>query len=249
MQSNIFFSHLIRVEFKEKIFFVLFFKDHPDNYDALLSTSMFVFTNENHDIVKGLQHYGWSGDQLLREARKILTAIFQHIIYNEYLPIIIGNKAVRQYGLASKKIGFNTVYDPRVDASTRSAFSAATLHFAHSMINRLDADLIGLFTPANVKNYTMTIQSQSYRIISQFQGKSDRFLTDYTRNKLFETMPGNGFDLGALTLQRGRDHGLPSYNKWRKFCGLPPVLHFGNGFMAFKDHNIHAAKALASVYR
>ena len=53
--------------------------------------------------------------------------------------------------------------------------------------------------------------------------KWDDTFADDIINHLFE-MKGNekatAMDLVALNIQRGRDHGLPSYTSWMEFCGL-----------------------------
>lgn len=37
-----------------------------------------------------------------------------------------------------------------------------------------------------------------------------------------------GLDLVSLNIQRGRDHGLPGYSKWREYCGFKKPSNFND---------------------
>ncbi|CAG2234452.1 PXDN [Mytilus edulis] len=180
-----------------------------------------------------------------------MSAVYQHIVYTEYVPAVIGQDAMLRYGLKSTQYGHNTMYNPKTDATTSNVFATAAILFAHSTFDTFEKDVIQGFSPETFQNYSniVTNSPSSSTLFTRFQSKTDRFMTDFGRNKLWESEPKNSVDTMSFDIQRGRDHGLPSYNRWREYCGLRPILHFGKGIMVFADHTIGATKALSSVYR
>ena len=53
-------------------------------------------------------------------------------------------------------------------------------------------------------------------------------------------------DLASLNVQRGRDHGLPSYGQWRSYCGLPRAATVNNLSSDISDASVRAK--LVEVY-
>lgn len=60
--------------------------------------------------------------------------------------------------------------------------------------------------------------------------------------------PGSSFggDLIAINIQRGRDHGLPPYNKFREVCGLPRIKSFQDMNRYFREGS---AELFQTLYR
>lgn len=55
--------------------------------------------------------------------------------------------------------------------------------------------------------------------------RRDQYITQELTSRLFQKS-SFGLDLAAINIQRGRDHGLQPFVKWRQPCGLAPVRNW-----------------------
>ncbi|XP_054718455.1 peroxidase-like [Uloborus diversus] len=177
----------------------------------------------------------WTDETLFQQARRILIAELQHIVYNEFLPLLMGDEALEEYEL---KINPNQVYrgyDDTINPSVYNVFGAAAFRFGHSLVQD-ELKLYGdgyseegqiplhetYFNPQLLYHNGLDLLLRGAAL--KRTHSVDSYITPEVRDHLFQP-PGldYGHDLSAVGLQRGRDHGLPGYTKWREVCGLPLV--------------------------
>ena len=153
----------------------------------------------------------------------------QAITFREFLPVLLGEGA----------LGPDTGYDPSVNPGIANVFATAAYRFGHSMLPtqllRLDASgaeiSAGHLSLAGAFFNPDPIQSDGIEPIlrglaRQRPERVDTTIVHEVRNFLFGGPRSGGFDLAALNIQRGRDHGLPGYNRIRVDFGLPAVRSF-----------------------
>lgn len=148
----------------------------------------------------------------------------QVITYNEFLPALLGPNALPPYWH----------YDWNASPAIFNEFSTAVDRFGHSALSptllRLDAALNTIpegnlplrdafFRPDRLVNEG-GIEPILRGLASQACSGIDTELVDDVRDFLFGPPGAGGFDLASLNIQRGRNHGLPSYNQTRAALGL-----------------------------
>lgn len=181
----------------------------------------------------------WDDDRVFNEARNVLIAEIQQVTYTDYLPALFGDQF-------DELLGDYTGYDPEVDASIPNAFASAAYRFGHSQVQplfeRLDSDFQSIPNgPLNLRDsffnpdeffasadptapgdarFATETDTLVRGLISQPARAVDEFVNFILTLQLFEPadQPGLGMDLVTLNIQRGRDHGLPRYGHWKRFC-------------------------------
>jgi len=161
----------------------------------------------------------WTDEHVYQETRKIIGAMMQAITYNEFLPVLLGSDALGPYG----------GYDQTVNPGIANAFSTAAFRLGHTLLSpvllRLDEGgtpiaagslpLENAFFRPEILFTAGGIEPLLRGLASQRAQELDPFIVDAVRNLLFGAPVDVGFDLAALNMQRGRDHGLPGYNAMR----------------------------------
>ena len=71
-----------------------------------------LFLREHNRVARELTklNAGWKDERLFQESRRVVNAQFQHIVYNEFLPILIGKKSLVECGLSPLTKGFSPDY-------------------------------------------------------------------------------------------------------------------------------------------
>ncbi len=211
----------------------LFFSgDVRANEQIGLAAMHTLFSREHNRLAEIIsnQNPEFTGDEIYEEARKIVGAQMQVITYNEFLPALLGEGRLSEY----------QGYNPNVNSNIMNEFSTAAYRFGHSALSptllRLDEnnEVIpqgnlplrdAFFNPSKIIDEG-GIEPLLRGLAFQQCQRVDNLIIDDVRNFLFGPPGSGGFDLASLNIQRGRDHGLPSYNTVRDELGLGRVNSF-----------------------
>lgn len=195
--------------------------DDRVNQTPLLAMWHSIFVRNHNLLADGLAvlNTHWDEEIIFQEARRINIALYQKIVYEEWLKIFLGGEACKKFE--------NVNYDENVDASTTNDFAAGAFRFLHSFIAS-QADFYDDEMQVKRYNFSDTILKakrleNSYDQTLRGLLKQKMRLVGYSTeilNRLFKGKNGIGHDLLSIDIQRGRDHGVAPYVKYRKMCNL-----------------------------
>uniref|UniRef100_A0A0M3KAL0 Peroxidase mlt-7 n=1 Tax=Anisakis simplex TaxID=6269 RepID=A0A0M3KAL0_ANISI len=201
--------------------------DDRSNLFVALAALHVLFVRQHNRLAVTLQKLNehWDHDRVFQETRKIMGAIVQHITYKVFFIIcyyftfyqfllkgttvmlirqLQTNSRVLMYMRANKSLFVLQEFYPFLNEKWQQVggieFNDGMFKTAHILTNGIDPLLRGMIS---------------------LPAKMPQRITPAVTERIF----GNS-DLAAVNIQRGRDHGIPGYAAWRKFCKLPSASTF-----------------------
>lgn len=201
--------------------------------------------NYQVDRLKAM-NLGLTEDEYYQTARIIVEAEYQKVVYDEWLPELIGH-SLSDY----------TGYKADVNPTISNEFAGAAFRFGHSMLptqfDRLAEDgtvteqlgLFDTFFQPHKLDLNGGVAALVRGLAADTASALDAKIIDDVRNLLFG--PGVQRDLVTLNIMRGRDQGVPPLNDVRADLGVNPALQPYQSFSELTS-NATLAAALSAAY-
>ncbi|CAK8685030.1 unnamed protein product [Clavelina lepadiformis] len=232
------------------------------NENPALASMHTLLVRLHNKLVKDLSNLNrnWDKTRLINTARLIVSAVVQRVTYKQFLPELLGPTYMKRFDLELNEEGYWYGYDSSYDATTSNAFITAVLRVGHTLVNpelsRSSPNFGTQGTTLNLKtsffdsNPLLTTDQGGANSILRGLTKDaaeimDSTIADDLQNFLFAPQDFLGSDLLSLNLQRGREHGVPSYNAFRVFCGLKRARRFSD----FTEIPRNRQRKLEGLYR
>lgn len=196
-----------------------------------------IWMREHNRIATKLKELNphWDGDTLYEEARKIVGAQMQHITFKKWLPLVLGPEGIEM-------LGEYKGYDPSINPTISNEFATAALRFGHSMINPILHRLNESYEPIPQGHLELhkaffspwrlvyeggvdPLMRGMFSVPAKLKTPNQNLNMELTE-KLFHNAHAVALDLAAINIQRAREHGIPGYNEYRKFCNMTVAEKF-----------------------
>ena len=91
--------------------------DFRTNENTALAAHQHIWVREHNRICDSLNssHPSWSEEKRFQEARRINIAQYQHILYNEFLPPLVGYDIMEKMDILPSRAGYKRQYNPNID--------------------------------------------------------------------------------------------------------------------------------------
>lgn len=96
-----------------------------------------LFAREHNRIADILSSLNprWSDEVIFLETQRVVIAELQHVIYSEWLPLVLGMEVMERFRLNVQPNGYSDDYNVDVNPAITSEFSTAAQRFGHSTVD------------------------------------------------------------------------------------------------------------------
>jgi len=191
-----------------------------------------LWVREHNRVARELKQINrrWDDEKLFQETRRIINAELVHMIYNEWLPILIGPTFLEEFGLKTLTSGFSKEYRSDFDPRVTNEFAAGGFRVGHTLIPDIlttfdaitsrakrEIDVEDAFADSDILREPGFVDELVKGMTMQPSQLYDNNFVEAITTGLFDGEMG--LDLIAINIQRGRDHGLQPYLDYRHACG------------------------------